>query len=375
MRDDRTEGLQKIAQFTSMADALARISAPLKPVSAQTLEISEALGYTLAQDVDIDVCMPPAAVALRDGWAVRSELTTDASPYAPTPVPGATWIETGSALASEHDAVLPIEAAIARAGVVQAVAAATPGEGILPASADVPPDDHTLWAGRRINCLQAALLQKAHIESVQVRIPRLRLARARGDADWVFDTALECIAEAIRCNGAVVTGETSNELEELFGEQTSDAFVLIGGSGCGRRDRVVRMLASMGELVTHGIALVPGETSAFGFTKNSRPVLVLPGRLDAAFAAWHVLGRALLQKLAGNTEPLVTATATLTQKVTSAGGIAELVPVHCDGFTATPLGSGYLPAVILARANGWIFIGPESEGYPAGTVVAIRPWP
>jgi len=54
------------------------------------------------------------------------------------------------AIASEHDAVLPIEAAIARAGVVQAVAAATPGEGILPASADVPPDDHTLWAGRRI---------------------------------------------------------------------------------------------------------------------------------------------------------------------------------------------------------------------------------
>ena len=29
----------------------------------------------------------------------------------------------------------------------------------------------------------------------------------------------------------------------------------------------------------------------------------------------------------------------------------------------------------LAQANGWIFIKPDSEGYPAGSEVVVRPWP
>jgi len=149
---------------------------------------------------------------------------------------------------------------------------------------------------------------------------------------------------------------------------------VIGGSGCGRADRVVRTLASMGELIVHGIGLLPGDTAAFAMVEG-RPALVLPGRLDAALAAWHMLGHAILQKLAGNTEPLLMTTAELTHKISSPGGLAELVPVHCDGRTATPLASGYLPAGILAQANGWILIAPESEGLDAGREVAVRPWP
>ena len=34
-----------------------------------------------------------------------------------------------------------------------------------------------------------------------------------------------------------------------------------------------------------------------------------------------------------------------------------------------------LPLAALARANGWVLIGADSEGYPAQTEVVIRPWP
>jgi molybdopterin biosynthesis enzyme len=56
-------------------------------------------------------------------------------------------------------------------------------------------------------------------------------------------------------------------------------------------------------------------------------------------------------------------------------GLSELVPVRCEGLAATPIASGYVPLAALAQANGWIFIKPDSEGYPAQSEVVIRPWP
>jgi molybdopterin biosynthesis enzyme len=40
-----------------------------------------------------------------------------------------------------------------------------------------------------------------------------------------------------------------------------------------------------------------------------------------------------------------------------------------------PLASGYFPLQTLARADGWIFIPPESEGFAAGTMVEVKSFP
>jgi molybdopterin biosynthesis enzyme len=153
-----------------------------------------------------------------------------------------------------------------------------------------------------------------------------------------------------------------------------DAVVVIGGTGSGRHDHTVEALASLGEVVAHGVALLPAETTALGFVRD-RAVLALPGRLDAALAAWHLLGRSVLTLLAGAQDPMPMRQAKLTHKVTSSVGLAELVPVRCDNDLATPIASGYVPLCALAQAQGWIFIKPESEGYPAYSEVMVRPWP
>ncbi len=62
---------------------------------------------------------------------------------------------------------------------------------------------------------------------------------------------------------------------------------MIGGSGLGLADRSVLALAKAGRVEAHGIAISPGETAAFGLV-GSRPVLILPGRIDAALAVWLV---------------------------------------------------------------------------------------
>ena len=65
----------------------------------------------------------------------------------------------------------------------------------------------------------------------------------------------------------------------------------------------------------------------------------------------------------------------LARKVTSTVGLAEVVPVRRDGDQVEPLASKYLPLSSLTRADGWILVPAESEGYSAGAQVSVWPWP
>ncbi len=67
--------------------------------------------------------------------------------------------------------------------------------------------------------------------------------------------------------------------------------------------------------------------------------------------------------------------AKLARKVTSTVGMAEIVPLARKGDTVEPLATGYLSLQSLARADGWMLVPAESEGYPAGTEIEMRPLP
>jgi molybdopterin molybdotransferase len=364
---------QRIARLTPLDDVLRRIDALVEPVTARTNNLATALGATLAEDIVVDAAIPPAPRALRDGWAVASDLTTDAGTYAPAPLPSAVRVDVGEPLPAGTDAVAPLDAVTIRGGIAQALAPVAPGEGVLATGADIARGTTLLTAGRHLDRLRIALLAAAGVGTVRTRLPRVHLVPARrGDA--IIDAAIGCIADVIGSVGAVAVTDGANDLTDALADAAVDAVVVVGGTGSGRSDASVRTLAAVEKLHVHGIALVPGDTAAFG-TVGARPVLVLPGRLDAALAAWHVLGRAMLARLAGSCEPLCLRTAKLTHKVTSAVGLAELVPVRCEGASATPIASSYVPFAALAQANGWILIKAYSEGYPAQSEVMIRPWP
>jgi molybdopterin biosynthesis enzyme len=148
----------------------------------------------------------------------------------------------------------------------------------------------------------------------------------------------------------------------------------VGGTGSGQRDTAVHTLARLGRVEAHGIAVSPGETATFGFA-GGRPVLLIPGRLDAALAIWLLIGRPLLARLAGGTVEDASVTLPLRRKVTATIGLTELVPVGCGEGMAEPLGSGYLSLTSLARSDGWIVVPADSEGFAAGTPVVVHPWP
>jgi molybdopterin molybdotransferase len=377
--DDEAETPQRIARLTSLADVLARIDALVTPVEPRDAKVVAAQGCVLAADVVAPSGVPASALALRDGFAVRAEDTAEAGGYAPAllAAPPAR-VDVGDPLPPGADAVAAVDVVVARRGRYEALAPVAAGDGVLPAQGDVAADAILRPAGERLRSIDIAALRAGGIEHVRIRAPRVRLVRTRPAGDAVLDAIFALVAGAVEAAGAVVLDQRPDAelgLSTALGREDADAVIAVGGTGSGRRDRSVQTLAAAGRVEAHGIAISPGETAAFGVT-GSRPVLLLPGRLDAALAAWLLLGRKMLARLSGSVEAeKLVCKAGLVRKISSTLGLAELVPVRMHDGGAEPIASSYVPLSALARADGWVFVPADSEGYPPGAEVVIRPWP
>jgi len=372
------EAAQRIGKLTPLADALATIEALARPVAPVEVDIAAALGRVLAAGVDASATRPRVPLALRDGWAVKSAETADASSYAPALLSALPQrVDAGAPLPPGADAVAPLDSIAVRASQAEALGVVAPGEGVLPAGADMQAGMPLRAAGERLRATDQALLSMMDISWVAIREPRIRLVRARAD-DPVIAAGYGWLAATLAAEGAAAVAapgdEMADHLQAAFHHEGSDAILVLGGTGEGASDISVLALAKAGRVAFHGVGLIPGETAAFGII-GARTVLLLPGRFDAALAAWLTLGRHWLKTLSAGGEEDRAFMAQLARKVTSTIGMAEVVPVRCRGGAAEPLANGYLSHAALARADGWILVPPESEGYPAGAQVAVRPLP
>ncbi len=371
---EATQPAQRIARLTPLDTVLARIDALVAPVKPGEVATAAAVGRVVAADVTV-ASRPAVALAWRDGWAVDSALTQDAGPYAPTPLRGALRVEAGAPLPAGADAVAEIDAVVVRDSHHQAIAPIAAGEGVLAAGADTNGTAPLRLAGKRLRAAAAAALMAAGSARIRIREPRLTVVRAGPAGDPIIDAAAALLAHAIAAAGGLVLDDLPGQaLEGALRRPDADAVVAIGGTGSGRNDTSVMTLARGGRVEAHGIAISPGETAAFGLA-DTRPVLLLPGRVDGALAAWLLLGQPMLAQLAASREEPPATAARLTRKVASHLGLAELIPVRLRAGQAEPLGSGYLPLQAIAAADGWILVAADHEGHPAGTSVMVNPWP
>ncbi len=371
---------QRIARLTPLADACVLVDAHAKLVASRAVDVGGAIGRTLAEDIAVASPRPANPIALRDGWALQSELTNDAGPYAPALLAAAPrWLDAGEQLPAGADAIAPFDAVIVRGGRAEAIAPVSPGEGVLPAGAEASASQPLRRAGERLRASDVAVFAGLGVTRLHIREPRIRILRASHGNPAMIGAAIALLTAAVTAAGAVVIADDNDagmreDFQAKLRQDGADAVIAIGGTGGGRNDRSVATLNEAGQLAFHGVGLMPGETSAFGCI-GARPVLLLPGRMDAMLAGFLVLGRRLLARLGGAAEDDMHASAVLARKVASIVGIAQVIPVRRDHGKIEPLAGDYWPLQALARADGWIFVPAGSEGYPAGATVAVRALP
>jgi molybdopterin biosynthesis enzyme len=370
-----SETIQTISRLTPLADVLAMVDLRVKAVTPRTLDVTAAAGRALAADA-MAAARPTAALAMIDGWAIDADRTLGAGGYAPVALLyPPSRIETGQPLPPDCDSVAPYDAIKVSNGNAEALVTINPGDGVLPAGGDSDPAIPLRRAGERLRLTDLAAFAATGLSRVTVREPRIRVLPLRGNG-IVVAAARMLAGDIERLGGVVKLDDAGRDLGTVLAAENTDAIVVIGGTGSGRNDSCVHVMARDCELALHGIAVTPGETAALGFA-GPRPVLLLPGRLDAALSVWMTVGRRILERLAAahHKDRDATETLPLARKVTSTVGLAEVVPVRRLEGQAEPLASKYLPLSALTRSDGWILVPADSEGYSVGAMVQVRPWP
>jgi molybdopterin molybdotransferase len=365
--DDVRTPLQRIERLTPLAEVLTAIETQVMAIAPSEIVVASALGRVLANDILADR-RPQMGLALRDGYAVRSEETTDAGSYAPAPLSLATRVNVGEPVPPGADAITD---AVSDDGLTpQALAPVAPGDGMLMPGHDCESGEIVLPARRALSGLDVAILEALGIGSVSVRSPIVSIVQARPD-DRIVQAVTSLLAQPIKqhATATAFSGTTEAAFEHTH---EADALIVVGGSGAGTNDNSVRALAQAGRVVAYGIGLSPGETSAFGFIERT-PVLIIPGRLDAALAVWHVLGARMMARLAGRTDAPAVRHAKLARKIASTIGLVEFVPVASEADMVTPLASTYLPWRVLAQATGYVLVPAQQEGFAPGTLVPVNP--
>jgi molybdopterin biosynthesis enzyme len=257
--------------------------------------------------------------------------------------------------------------------------AATPGDGMIPVGGEVGRGEVLRRTGEGLRGVDIALLCASGVTEVQVRIPSVKIVTATRHVDLKTDTVGPLAARLVAAQGGVaqltrVGGRVDYALEEELISADAHALIVVGGTGAGRRDHSIETLARIGRVEAHGIALAPGTTAAFGLL-GTRPVLLVPGRLDAALAVLLTMGSRLLACLTGAAPAESPRRLRIARKVSSALGLAEVVMVRRGADELEPMARQFLSLRALARSDGWILVPAQSEGHAPGSMVEMLPLP
>ena len=161
----------------------------------------------------------------------------------------------------------------------------------------------------------------------------------------------------------------------------SDLVIVIAGSSAGRDDHTAAVVAEVGTLAVHGVAVRPGHPVVLGVVQGdgmpATPVLGAPGYPVSAALTFDIFAAPLLARLEGAPPPEApVARARLARKLASNMGMDDWVRVRLGRvggqLVATPLPRGAGVLTSLVRADGLLVVPAELEGHHPGEEVTVR---
>ncbi|WP_406455999.1 molybdopterin molybdotransferase MoeA [Streptomyces sp. NBC_01622] len=340
-----------------LEDILATVR-PLEPIELQLLD---AQGCVLVEDITVPVSLPPFDNSSMDGYAVRVTDVTGASEEYPAVLtvvgdvaagqaeplhvgPGqAARIMTGAPLPPGAEAVVPVEwtdgglgegpvtgmrarsqAPEAAGGQVHVYRSAEARAHVRAKGSDVKAGDRALDAGTILGPPQIALLAAIGRGTVRVR-PRPRVVVMSTGSELVqpdeqlgpgqiYDSNSFALTAAARDAGAIAyrvgaVADDADTLRSTIEDQLvrADLLVTTGGVSVGAYDVVKEALSPVGDEDEEGagidfrkLAMQPGKPQGFGsIGPDHIPLLALPGNPVSSYVSFELFARPAIRALMG----------------------------------------------------------------------------
>jgi molybdopterin molybdotransferase len=397
--------MRGFAQRQTVDAALAWLDAQLQPLTAEMVPLRVAAGRVLAASVVSDVDVPGFDRAMMDGYAVLADSTEGATAYTPLPLkvvgeamPGcpfdgvvrkgeAVRIMTGAPMPDGTDSVVPAEWIGAEADLINALAAVSPGKHVGQRGEDITKGTLVLESGRVLRPQDLGVLSSVgHAEVQVVRRPRVHLAVTgnellpsgmRPRAFHIADANGPMLAALIDRDGGLVDfpGLVRDDRVAILTALHADADIVIvsGGTSVGIEDLAPMLVAQYGELAVHGIAMRPSSPTGLGRIEN-RIIILLPGNPVSSLCAYDFFAGRAIRALGGRSKewPYRAVCGRLNRKINSLIGRLDYARVRvADGLVEPLAVTGASVLSSTTRADGFVIVGEDSEGFPAGAEVEV----
>ncbi|HIA18992.1 MAG TPA: molybdopterin molybdotransferase MoeA, partial [Planctomycetaceae bacterium] len=194
---------------------------------------------------------------------------------------------------------------------------------------------------------------------------------------FISDANSPMLEALVRRDGGIPEnpGILADDPDEILQALKSDVDVVLvsGGSSVGQEDHAPQLLAEHGELSIHGIAMRPSSPTGLG-RLDERLVFLLPGNPVSCLCAYDFFAGRAIRTMAGYSPawPYATVRRPLRNKLVSAIGRVDYARVQLAADQVEPLSIG--GASILSsttRADGFVIVPQDSEGFPDGTEVEV----
>ncbi len=361
----------------------------------ERIRVTEALGRVTAEAVFARFSSPLYNSAAMDGVAVMSSKTEWASEAAPVLLKdGVDYVsvDTGDPIRKPYDAVIMAEDIEKTDGGILIRKSASAWQLVRPVGEDIVEGEMIITRCHKIRPIDIGVLLSGGVTEILVFArPSVGIIPTgteivepsdnpkEGD---IIESNSRMFEAMIRENGGLPTRydivpddyeaikkRILNALEE------NDIVIVNAGSSAGTEDYTVHILREIGEVIVHGVAMKPGKPVILARAKG-KSVIGVPGYPVSAYLAMenflYPVLRAFTHLKDSHTAEIKAA---LSKRLVSSLKHREYVRVRIGGvdgrYVCAPLERGAGAAMSLVRADGFLIIPQEKEGYEAGETVEV----
>ena len=378
----------------------------IKPQSEE-IDVSEAYGRILYNDVYSRMDFPPFDKALKDGFAILSEDSFGASEESPKTLDVIDFLEagsttekrvekgkcieisTGAAMPEGSDAVLMVEYAEKMDGKVNLLTAVTPTQDVAKKGSDIEEGKLILKKGDFLNPGKIGVLLSQGFETIEVyKKPSVGIVSSGNEITLqgeeleygkIYDVNGGMIKnDAVSCGADAkflgVMRDDYDEVKEKITDSLNEVDVLFcsGGTSAGLGDVLKHVLDELGEVHIHGISVQPGKPTIVGVI-DGKLVIGLPGNPVSALMIFNAFVAEPLTKLAGIDKDfeLETVKGKITKRIHSQVGRMQYQLVKVDGDNVQPIFKDSGAIFSLSTADGYVKIPKLVELVDEGEEVEV----